>query len=70
MRTFGENIQNADDDSNKSGSTKNLDNVGAVLVYPSKITTSGLIQSALSNDLVVNCIVDEDPDNAFVGKSL
>lgn len=49
---------------------KNLDNVGAVLVYPSKITTSGLIQSALSNDLVVNCIVDEDPDNAFVGKSL
>lgn len=49
---------------------KNLDNVGAVLVYPSKITTSGLIQSALGNDLVVNCIVDEDPDNAFVGKSL
>lgn len=49
---------------------KNLDNVGAVLVYPSKITTSGLIQSALSNDLVVNCIVDDDPDNAFVGKSL
>lgn len=49
---------------------KNLDNVGAVLVYPSKITTSGLIQSALSNDLVVNCIVDEDPDNAFVSKSL
>lgn len=49
---------------------KNLDNVGAVLVYPSKITTSGLIQSAISNDLVVNCIVDEDPDNAFVGKSL
>ena len=49
---------------------KNLDNIGAVLVYPSKITTSGLIQSALSNDLVVNCIVDEDPDNAFVGKSL
>ena len=49
---------------------KNLDNVGAVLVYPSKITTSGLIQSALSNDLVVNCIVDEDPYNAFVGKSL
>ena len=49
---------------------KNLDNVGAVLVYPSKITTSGLIQSALSNDLVVNCIVDEEPDNAFVGKSL
>ncbi len=49
---------------------KNLDNVGAVLIYPSKITTSGLIQSALSNDLVVNCIVDEDPDNAFVGKSL
>lgn len=49
---------------------KNLDNVGAVLVYPSKITTSGLIQSALSNDLVVNCIVDEDPDNAFIGQSL
>lgn len=49
---------------------KNLDNVGAVLIHPSKITTSGLIQSALSNDLVVNCIVDEDPDNAFVGKSL
>lgn len=49
---------------------KNLDNIGAVLIYPSKITTSGLIQSALSNDLVVNCIVDEDPDNAFVGKSL
>ena len=49
---------------------KNLDNVGAVLVYPSKITTSGLIQSALSNDLVVNCIVDDDPDNAFIGKSL
>lgn len=49
---------------------KKLDNVGAVLIYPSKITTSRLIQSALSNDLVVNCIVDEDPDNAFVGKSL
>lgn len=49
---------------------KNLDNVGAVLIYPSKITTSGLIQSALSNDLVVNCIVDEDPDNAFIGQSL
>lgn len=49
---------------------KNLDNVGAVLVYPSKITTSGLIQSALSNDLVVNCIVDDDPDNAFIGQSL
>lgn len=49
---------------------KNLDNVGAVLIYPSKITTSGLIQSATSNDLVVNCIVDDDPDNAFVGKSL
>lgn len=49
---------------------KHLDNVGAVLIYPSKITTSGLIQSATSNDLVVNCIVDEDPDNAFVGKSL
>ena len=49
---------------------KNLDNVGAVLIYPSKITTSGLIQSALSNDLVVNCIVDDDPDNAFIGQSL
>ena len=49
---------------------KNLDNVGAVLVYPSKITTSGLIQSATSNDLVVNCIVDDDPDNAFIGQSL
>ncbi len=49
---------------------KNLDNVGAVLVYPSKITTSGLIKSALSNDLVVNCIVDDDPDNAFIGQSL
>lgn len=49
---------------------KNLDNVGAVLIYPSKITTSGLIQSATSNDLVVNCIVDDDPDNAFIGQSL
>lgn len=49
---------------------KNLDNVGAVLVYPSKITTSGLIQSATSNDLVVNCIVEDDPDNAFIGQSL
>lgn len=49
---------------------KHLDNVGAVLIYPSKITTSGLIQSATSNDLVVNCIVDDDPDNAFIGQSL
>lgn len=49
---------------------KNLDNFGAVLIYPSKITTSGLIQSATSNDLVVNCIVDDDPDNAFIGQSL
>ena len=49
---------------------KNLDNFGAVLIYPSKITTSGLIQSAISNDLVVNCIVDDDPDNAFIGQSL
>ena len=49
---------------------KNLDNVGAVLIYPSKITTSGLIQSATSNNLVVNCIVDDDPDNAFIGQSL
>lgn len=49
---------------------KNLDNVGAVLIYPSKITTSGLIQSATSNYLVVNCIVDDDPDNAFIGQSL
>lgn len=49
---------------------KNLDNVGAVLIYPSRITTSELIQSATSNDLVINCIVDDDPDNAFIGQSL
>lgn len=49
---------------------KNLDNVGAVLIYPSKMTTNELIQFAAKNDLVVNCIVDEDPDNTFIGQSL
>lgn len=49
---------------------KNLDNIGAVLIYPSKMTTNGLIQIATKNDLVVNCIVDEDPDNTFIGQSL
>lgn len=48
----------------------NPDNIGAVLIYPSKETTNELIQSAIKNNLVVNCIIDDDSENSFIGKSL
>lgn len=48
----------------------NTDNIGAVLIYPSKETTNELIQSAIKNNLVVNCIIDDDSENSFIGKSL
>lgn len=48
----------------------NLDNIGAVLIYPSKASTSDLIKLASQNELSINAIVDEDPDNQFVAKNL
>lgn len=48
----------------------NPDNIGAVLIYPSKETTNELIQSAIKNNLIVNCIIDDDSENSFIGKSL
>lgn len=48
----------------------NLNNIGAVLIYPDKATTNELIQSAIKSNLVVNCIIDDDSENSSIGKSL
>lgn len=54
----------------KESQLNQLDNIGSVLIYPSKVDTKSLIKAVQDKDLVINSIVEYDPDNAYTAKNL
>lgn len=54
----------------KESQLNQLDNIGSVLIYPSKVDTKSLIKAVQDKNLVINSIVEYDPDNAYTAKNL
>lgn len=54
----------------KESQLNQLDNIGSALIYPSKVDTKSLIKAVQDKDLVINSIVEYDPDNAYTAKNL